>query len=72
MARPLASLATLLVAPLIAPLAASLAKGPLPLATPLIAPLVALTGLRIFLVDDKDMIQYCRSIPLKAVGGLQF
>ena len=53
MARPLASLAPLLVAPLI-------------------APLVALTGLRIFLVDDKDMIQYCRSIPLKAVGGLQF
>lgn len=44
MARPLASLAT----PLITLLIASLAKGPLPLA--------ALTGLRIFLVDDKDMI----------------
>lgn len=51
MARPLA--------PLIALLAASLAKGPLPLATPLAKgplPLAALTGLRIFLVDDKDMI----------------
>lgn len=59
MARPLASLAT----PLITLLIASLAKGPLPLIASLITPLAkgplplaALTGLRIFLVDDKDMI----------------